>query len=380
MMFLSGFLTDLRDITERLFARPDEVMLEVGAGGERLVARLRVAVALLLLLLPLANALNGGSVEETLVGLAGAVFVNLFAQVWLALSRTPRRHRWLPFATASYDVTATTLVLLLLASHELAAGLNSLIVWCGYLIAIVVTALRNDGRVTLLAGVLAVLQYGGFVLMAFATAAPALLQSVEYGQATPSNAWQRVVLLVVFTLITAAVVYRMQRLVRMSGSDGLTGLPNRTWLSHRMPRLIEHARREHGSLSLVLIDLDRFKRINDEFGHLAGDRALKHLVRVLEDLLEDDETLVRLSGEEFVLLLRKPAGAAWERADSMRRALAESRFLPERHQEPIQITFSAGVACCPADGADLSSLLRRADQRLRAAKQGGRNCVVLRED
>jgi diguanylate cyclase (GGDEF)-like protein len=147
-----------------------------------------------------------------------------------------------------------------------------------------------------------------------------------------------------------------------------------------MPRLIEQSRREHGSLSLVLIDLDRFKRINDEFGHHAGDRALKHLVRILEDLLEDDEILVRLSGEEFVLVLRKPAGAAWERADSMRRAVAESRFVPERLHDPLQITFSAGVACCPSDGTDLSNLLRRADQRLRVAKQGGRNRVLLRED
>lgn len=379
-MPMPALLTDLREIAERLFARPDEVMLEVGAGGERLVARLRVAVALLLLLLPLANALSGGSMAETLIGLAGALFVNVFAQLWLVLARQPRRHRWLPFATASYDVTATTLVLLLLASHELAAGLNSLIIWCGYLIAVVVTALRNDGRVTLLAGVLAIAQYGTFVGIALATAAPEMLQSVEYGTVATSNALQRLVLIAVFTLVTAAVVYRMQRLVRMSGSDGLTGLPNRTWITHRMPRLIEQARRDHGSLSLVLIDLDRFKRINDEYGHQAGDRALKHLVRVLEDLLEDDEILVRLSGEEFVLVLRKPAGAAWERADSMRQAVAESRFVPERHQEPLQITFSAGVACCPGDGADLSNLLRRADQRLRAAKQSGRNRVLLRED
>lgn len=379
-MPMPALLTDLREIAERLFARPDEVMLEVGAGGERLVARLRVAVALLLLLLPLANALSGGSMAETLIGLAGALFVNVFAQLWLVLARQPRRHRWLPFATASYDVTATTLVLLLLASHELAAGLNSLIIWCGYLIAVVVTALRNDGRVTLLAGLLAIAQYGTFVGIAVATAAPEMLQSVEYGTVATSNALQRLVLIAVFTLVTAAVVYRMQRLVRMSGSDGLTGLPNRTWITHRMPRLIEQARRDHGSLSLVLIDLDRFKRINDEYGHQAGDRALKHLVRVLEDLLEDDEILVRLSGEEFVLVLRKPAGAAWERADSMRQAVAESRFVPERHQEPLQITFSAGVACCPSDGADLSNLLRRADQRLRAAKQSGRNRVLLRED
>ena len=75
------------EILETLVTRPDEVMLEVGAGGELLVARLRVVVAAMLLLLPLANAATGGQFSETLIGLAGAVFVNVFAQVWLALAR-----------------------------------------------------------------------------------------------------------------------------------------------------------------------------------------------------------------------------------------------------------------------------------------------------
>ena len=97
-----------RDIATALLSRPDEVMLEVGAGGELLVARLRVVVAAMLLLLPLANATTGGQVNETLIGLAGAVFVNLSAQVWLALARHKRRFRWLPFASAAYDVSATT--------------------------------------------------------------------------------------------------------------------------------------------------------------------------------------------------------------------------------------------------------------------------------
>ena len=91
-----------RDIATSLLERPDEVMLEVGAGGELLVARLRVAVAAMLLLLPLINAMTGGTISETMIGLAGAVFVNIFAQVWLALARQKRRFTWLPsFATCS---------------------------------------------------------------------------------------------------------------------------------------------------------------------------------------------------------------------------------------------------------------------------------------
>ena len=116
-----------RDIVTAMLSRPDEVMLEVGAGGELLVARLRVAIAAMLLLLPLANAMTGGQMNETLIGLAGAVFVNISAQVWLALARHMRRFRWLPFASGAFDVTATTIVLVMLAANHLPAGLNSVI-------------------------------------------------------------------------------------------------------------------------------------------------------------------------------------------------------------------------------------------------------------
>ena len=78
----------------------------------------------------------------------------------------------------------------------------------------------------------------------FAIASPDQLISSDYGTVTSAAQLQRLVLLAAFTLITAVVVYRMQRLVEMSGTDGLTGLPNRTWLLHRFPRLLDAARRD----------------------------------------------------------------------------------------------------------------------------------------
>jgi two-component system cell cycle response regulator len=368
-----------RDIATALLSRPDEVMLEVGAGGELLVARLRVVVAAMLLLLPLANAMTGGQVNETLIGLAGAVFVNLSAQVWLALARHKRRFRWLPFASAAYDVSATTLVLVMLALNHLPAGLNSMIVWCGYLLAIALTALRNDGRVTLLVGLLAVAQYALLTFVVFAIASPDQLISSDYGTVSLGGQLQRLVLLAAFTLITAVVVYRMQRLVEMSGTDGLTGLPNRTWLVHRFPRLLDGARRDGVSLCVALIDLDAFKRINDEIGHQAGDRALLHVVDLVREGLEEGEWFARLGGEEFVLVLRKPLGTAWERVDGLRRTLFARRFVPEQGADPLLLTFSAGVASFPHEASDLSGLLRRADQRLNMAKGSGRNRVLARD-
>ncbi|HEY5781227.1 MAG TPA: GGDEF domain-containing protein [Lysobacter sp.] len=370
----------LREIATALMARPDEILLEVGAGGELLVARLRAVIAVALLMLPLINAAGGGGVRETMIGLGGAVFINVFAQVWLALARRSRQLPWLPFVTTAYDVSVTTLILVVLAFQHLPAALNSLIVWCGYVLAILLTALRSDGRVTLFAGALAVAQYATLVLAVFAVASsPEQLLSTDYGAVTLSSQGQRLVLLMIVTLITAMVVYRMQRLVEMSGTDGLTRLPNRIWLQHRVPRLFDHIRENGGSLTLALIDLDHFKRINDNSGHHAGDRALRHVVSALRDQAEPGEWLVRLGGEEFVMLLRKPLGTAWERVDAIRQAVAEKPFEVERGAEPMQLTFSAGLVGYPHEGLDLSNLLRRADHRLRLAKRQGRNRVIARD-
>lgn len=369
-----------REILTALLSRPDEIMLGVGASGELLVARLRVVIAGALLLLPLANALAGGSIEETLIGLVAAVLVNAFALVWLTLAQRPRRYRWLSLASSSFDVTATSLVLLVLAINHLPSGLNSLIVWCTYLLAIVLTALRSDGRITVFVGALALLQYGllAFALMVSA-ASPEQLISSDYGAVTVSTQVQRLLLLVIVTLITAMLVYRMQKLVEMSGTDGLTRLPNRSWLLHRMPRLLDAARIDGSSLTLALIDLDHFKRINDEIGHRAGDRALRHVVAMLQQMAEPGEWLVRLGGEEFVMVLRKPIGTAWERVDMIRQMVAERPFEPERNADPLRLTFSAGLASYPHEGADLSRLLHRANDRLQHAKREGRNRVIARD-
>ncbi len=372
--------TGLGDYWRRLRVRPDALMLELGAGGELLVAQLRAALSLLLLSLPLINLLTGGKLGETMAGLVGVVLTIVASQVWLALSRQRGRYRWLPWATATYDVTATTLVLCLLAVGSPATALNSMVVWAFYLLAICMTALRNDGRLTLYTGLLAIVQYGALSVALFVLVdSPDRLVSVEYGTASASGQIQRLVLLALMTAVTATVVYRMQRLVDMSGTDGLTGLPNRTWLVHRFPSMLNAARLGGSSLSVCLIDLDYFKRINDEAGHLAGDRALRHVVDVLVEQLEPKEWLARLGGEEFALLMPLPIGRAWERLEIMRRAVAARPFLPEHGADPMRLTLSAGIASWPQDGADLSALLRRADTRLRHAKLEGRNRVLARD-
>ncbi len=355
-------------------------MLELGAGGELIVARIRALLSMVILLLPLANILIGGKFSESMIGLVGAVLAIILSQIWLAMARHQGRYRWLPYATATYDVTLTTLVLTALTVDSPATGLNSMVVWAFYLMSIAMTAVRNDGRLTLYAGGLAAAQYSLLTVLAFKlVASPDQLASIEYGTATMSTQVQRLILIGLMTAVTATIVYRMQRLVEMSGTDGLTGLPNRTWLMHRFPSLMDAAREGGTSLSVCVIDLDYFRRINDELGHLSGDRALRHVVGVLQQQLEEKDWLARLGGEEFALLLPLPIGRAWERLESMRRSVASQPFQPDGGTDLMRLTFSAGIAVWPDDGADLSALLRRADIRLRQAKQEGRNRVLARD-
>jgi two-component system cell cycle response regulator len=372
-----------QDLLRTLFSRPDEVMLDLGAGGELLVARVRATLSALTLLLPLVALIGNagaGSATELMIGLGAAVFINLCAQVWLALAGHRRRHGWLPFATTTYDVTTTTVVVGLLHFSDPVAPFNSMVVWCFYLFSIGMTALRNDGRLTLYAGGMAVLQYGLLVALLYAGAAsPEQLVSVDYGTVSVGGQVERLVLMLLMTLLTATMVYRMQRLIESSGSDGLTGLPNRAWLVQRMPRILETVREEGESLTLALLDLDDFKRINVDYGHLAGDRAIRHVAGSMREILRPKERLVRIGGQEFVVLLRCPIGNAWERLDRLRHLMAERPFVPERGGDPLQITFSGGLAAYPSDGSDVSSLLRSADRRLQVAKQEGCNRVVARD-
>jgi len=369
----------LRDLAARLLARPDEIMLSLGAGGELLVARLRALLSLLILALPLLAAFGGASTSEVAIGLGAAVFVNLMAQIWLALARRQLRYDWLPYATGAYDITLTSLALLLLALYDPVASVNSVVVWCFYLIAIAMTALRNDGRLTLSVTALALAQYSLLAAGVFWFAEPGRMVSIDYGTTNPAAQVERLVLILMMGLLTSAIVYRMQRLVEMSGNDALTGLPNRAWLLQGMPRMFETIRNDGGSLTLALLDLDRFKRINDEVGHRAGDRAIRHFVAAVNEILQEKERLVRIGGQEFVVLMHCPIGSTWERLDRLRRSMGDRPFLPGSGRDPQVITFSGGLAAYPQDGVDVSALLGSADRRLQLAKRDGRNRVVARD-
>lgn len=158
--------------------------------------------------------------------------------------------------------------------------------------------------------------------------------------------------------------------------DALTGVGNRATVLNQLETHVELARRHHRSLSVVLLDLDRFKRVNDTRGHAAGDRALERVGGLLLHRLRGSDPVGRLGGDEFLAVLPETSAAlALTAAEDLRRTLAE-QHLDLGEGTPLQLTCSLGVAELKSGDTDGGALLARADAALYGAKAGGRNRAV----
>lgn len=174
----------------------------------------------------------------------------------------------------------------------------------------------------------------------------------------------------------AAVAINKAQLWELSVTDSLTGLHIRRYLLARLNDELLRSRRFGHSLSVVLCDIDFFKRVNDQHGHDTGDRVLKEVARVLQASARSIDHVARYGGEEFVfLLVETDKGAALAAADRLRREV-ESLALPDLPR----VTLSLGVASFPDDGDDIENLIHKADLALYHAKQAGRNQVVPYRD
>ncbi len=159
--------------------------------------------------------------------------------------------------------------------------------------------------------------------------------------------------------------------------DALTGLFNRRYFERRLREESAHARRHKRPFSLVLLDIDHFKLVNDTYGHEDGDRVLRHLAEVVQLVLREDDVACRYGGEEFVLLLRGTQGAAARVVANRLRATLASKPIPlGPKSEPRHVTFSAGVASADERNAySVDEIVSRADAALYRAKKSGRNRV-----
>ena len=162
----------------------------------------------------------------------------------------------------------------------------------------------------------------------------------------------------------------------MANHDPLTNLPNRNYFRRRLPQAISLAKRYHRILCLLFIDLDRFKPINDQFGHGVGDIVLMQVAERLRRALRTSDSVCRLGGDEFVILL--------ESTETLEGATLVAQKVIESLNEPIEagdhicfIGASIGISVFPNDCADAETMLRHADIAMYEAKKKGRNCWQL---
>ena len=167
-----------------------------------------------------------------------------------------------------------------------------------------------------------------------------------------------------------------QRLEQFATVDQLTGLYNYRTYNSILKSEIVRARRYDRPVSVLMLDIDHFKRVNDTYGHMTGDRVLERMGHLLKESVRAESSVCRYGGEEFSIIVPEVgAEAASETAERLRETVEQTSFSDEQGR-PIKITVSIGVAAFPKSAATVDELTNAADTALYAAKEGGRNRVM----
>ena len=165
------------------------------------------------------------------------------------------------------------------------------------------------------------------------------------------------------------------KLEQFAAADPLTGAVNRKTFVDRIEREIERAKRGSGQFSLLALDLDNFRRINDRFGREVGDHVLRSIVDICLDAIRPYDGVARVAGAEFMVLIPRGAlDAALMVGERIRAAVQATPFTSG--SDGFSVTVSIGIALFAQDGATSDALMRAADERLSRAKNHGRNCVI----
>ncbi len=372
--------------TGPFWKRPDEVLLDAGKDGELVIAKIRVAVTGILLLVPIAGNIEAWNAGRELHWIGLAVTFAAFTLSWGILIMVSRDHRqrWLPMATSLFDVSFISLTQLLYAyAVNPMVLLNNRLTFDTYFVALVGTCLRFDRRIALVAGLTAIAQFMISVLLVTQHFDIAAIGDVAgYGRFQWSDQFSRVILLGAVTALNLFIVSGLQTQRRLSNADALTGAFNRRFLEQFLRHELARAARHKSTLSVAMVDVDHFKHLNDEFGHAAGDRVLKHVARQLETSVRRTDLVARYGGEEFVVVLPESnAAQAMMRMEIIRESIEHGVLPLEKHkartsQANMKVTISVGIASWPEDGDATTELISSADRRMYAAKKLGRNQCV----
>jgi len=176
--------------------------------------------------------------------------------------------------------------------------------------------------------------------------------------------------------VQAQLLEKQQHLDHLAHHDQLTGLPNRLYLAAHLPGAIEDAKRTGSMLAVLFLDLDRFKHINDSRGHETGDKLLKAVAQRIRATMRNEDVVVRMGGDEFIVVLKTVASTDQvnEAASRITEAMSAPVIVDGR---PLVTTASIGVSLYPRDGSDMGELLRHSDTAMYQAKDRGRNNFQL---
>lgn len=173
-----------------------------------------------------------------------------------------------------------------------------------------------------------------------------------------------------------ALRMRLDQSMEMAITDQLTGIYNRRYMKKQLDQFVSRANRGGGAVSFLLCDLDRFKRVNDVYGHDVGDEVLKEFAKRLQANLRPGDIACRYGGEEFVIIMPNTTLAmAYSVGDRLREVIQEEPFIVNKGFESLDVTMSGGVATSTPPDEDVMELIKRADEALYRAKNAGRNRI-----
>jgi diguanylate cyclase (GGDEF)-like protein len=324
---------------------------------------------------------------------AGLVVIGIYGHLYMRVWRggIPPHRTIFSTATVVLAVQAASAVTGLVERDSLFQSLPglatvvlALLAYAAVNMVLVVAVIVLSGPNRDLATFLHLLTRSDEAVLEFATLSMGALAAGAMGALGPAYA-----VLVLPPLIVLHRTVLVRQLEEAASVDGKTGLLNAAAWHVRAVRALRRAERTGGHAGLLVLDLDHFKMVNDQYGHLVGDHVLAAIAEAVRDEVRDDDLVGRFGGEEFVVLLPSvdaPSGdaedgrvAAVAVAERIRRRVAEIRVeVPDSGDAVVDnLTVSIGGASFPADGTDLGQLLEVADTAMYAAKRAGRNTVRM---
>jgi diguanylate cyclase (GGDEF)-like protein len=170
----------------------------------------------------------------------------------------------------------------------------------------------------------------------------------------------------------------LEKTEKIASTDALTKLYNRTFFESMFNVYIDEARNANQHLSILLLDIDCFKKVNDTYGHLIGDQVIKYVALVIRNSLRNSDVAVRYGGDEILIVLTgTPVGAAVKIAERMRNAIKKLISLTTADDQEITLSLTVSIGCAElTEGDEAVSLFERADLYLYKAKESGRDCVI----